>query len=90
MALFDKEKLVKIKGRKEPAKKHTIMIVDDEETALRSLESLLVEEYQVITAKDGQEALNTINTIEHPGDISVIMADQLMPHLTGIQLFEGV
>ena len=71
-------------------KKHTIMIVDDEENQLHSLESLLSEEYNVIEARNGQEALDKIKTLEHPEEISVIISDQKMPMMTGIQLFEKI
>jgi len=71
-------------------KKHTIMIVDDEENQLLSLESLLSEEYYVIAARNGQEALDKIKELEHPEEISVIISDQRMPMMTGIQLFEKI
>jgi response regulator RpfG family c-di-GMP phosphodiesterase len=69
-------------------KKHTIMIVDDEENQLHSLESLLSEEYNVIAVRNGQEALDKIKVLEHPEEISIIISDQRMPLMTGIQLFE--
>jgi DNA-binding NtrC family response regulator len=68
--------------------RHTIMIVDDEEKQLQSLESLLSEEYNVIAARNGQEALDKIKALVHPEEIGVIISDQRMPMLTGIQLFE--
>ncbi len=88
MAIFDKEKLQKLKEIELKNKKHTIMIVDDEEAHLSSMESLLSEDYHIITAKDGQEALDMIKIMERPGNISVVIADQRMPKLNGIQLFE--
>jgi response regulator RpfG family c-di-GMP phosphodiesterase len=76
------------KEDKTAARKHTIMIVDDEVQQLNSLESLLSEEYIVITARNGQEALDKIKDLKHPEGISVIISDQRMPMMTGIQLFE--
>ena len=73
---------------KPAARKPTIMIVDDEENQLHSLESLLSGDYNVIAALNGQEALDKIKELEHPEEISVIISDQRMPMLTGIQLFE--
>lgn len=90
MAIFDKEKLHKTKIKHETVKKHTIMIVDDEKAHLDSMQSLLSEDYQVITAKDGQEALDIIEEKKHPGEISVIISDQRMPGLSGIQLLEKI
>jgi diguanylate cyclase (GGDEF)-like protein len=88
MAIFDKKKLQKLKEMEKKEKKHTIMIVDDEEAHLRSMESLLSEEYHIITAQDGQEALDMIIGMENPGSISLVISDQRMPELTGIELFE--
>jgi len=73
---------------KTASKRHTIMIVDDEENQLHSLESLLSEEHNVIAALNGQEALAKIKDLDHPEEISVIISDQRMPMMTGIQLFE--
>ena len=88
MSIFDKKKLQKLKEIELKDKKHTIMIVDDEEYHLRSMESLLSEDYHIITAKDGQEALDMIIGMESPESISLIISDQRMPGLTGIELFE--
>lgn len=88
MAIFDKKKLQKIKDIEKKGKKYTIMIVDDEEAHLSSMESLLSEDYNIITARDGQEALDMIKDMKHPENISIIISDQRMPRLTGIELFE--
>ncbi len=66
------------------------MIVDDEKAHLNSMVSLLTEIYNIFTAGDGQEALDMIQSMEHPENISVIIADQRMPKLTGLQLFESL
>lgn len=84
---FAKERFYKLrKEEKKVAQKHTIMIVDDEENMLKSLESLLSEDYKVITALNGPEALKIIDEMESPEDISVILADQRMPEITGVEL----
>gem|GEM_PF-1084596 len=88
MSIFDKKKLQKLKEIELKDKKHTIMIVDDEESHLISMEFLLSEDYHIITAKDGQEALDMIMGMENPESISLIISDQRMPRLTGIELFE--
>ena len=90
MSIFDKKRLQKLKEIELKDKKHTIMIVDDEEAHLSSMESLLSEDYHIITAKDGQEALDMIIGTENPGSISLIISDQRMPKLTGLQLFEKI
>lgn len=88
MSALDREKLQRMKEKEKEIKKHTIMIVDDEEAQLKTLESLLSEEYNVITDRDGQEALEIIEKMEHPEEVSLVISDQRMPELTGIQLFE--
>ena len=86
--VFDNTRLNKLKKEEKSIKqKHTIMIVDDEEKMLESLESLFSENYKVITARDGKEALEIIDKMEYPEDISVIIADQRIPGITGLDLF---
>jgi len=87
MSIFDKEKL-KILKPVETVRKHTIMLVDDETAVLTSLKSLISDEYNIITAQDGQEALEIIKNMDKPEEISLIISDQRMPRMTGIQLFE--
>ncbi len=90
MSVFKRENLKKLELQPRKIKKHIIMIVDDEEDHLRSMKALLSEEYHIITATDGQEALDIIKTIEHPENISIVIADQRMPKLKGLQLFEKI
>ncbi|OZG71201.1 hypothetical protein BTA51_22470 [Hahella sp. CCB-MM4] len=62
----------------------TLLIVDDEENILRSLKRLFRrEDYQIITATSGAEALEVLNTTP----VSVILSDQRMPGMTGSELF---
>jgi DNA-binding NtrC family response regulator len=68
------------------AKKHTILIVDDEPDVLFSLTGLLRREFHVHTAQSGTAALEIMS--EHP--IDVIMTDQRMPSMTGTELMSRV
>ena len=62
---------------------HHILVVDDEEIVLVSLrDTLLREGYQVTTAPDALAALACLK--RHP--CSVIITDQQMPVLTGLEL----
>lgn len=67
-------------------KKHSILIVDDEPDILQSLLGLLRREFQLFTATSGEEALAILK--EHP--IHVIMTDQRMPGMTGVELMRQV
>jgi len=62
---------------------YTILIADDEESNLRLYtESLRMEGYNIITARDGDEALNL--AVSRQPDI--IVSDVMMPNLSGIEL----
>jgi DNA-binding NtrC family response regulator len=66
--------------------KHPILLVDDEPEILFSLKGLLRREFELHTAESGREAMKILN--EHP--IHVVMTDQRMPEMTGVQLMEHV
>jgi len=60
-----------------------VMLVDDEENILKSIRrSLIDENFQILTACSGDEALNLLN--EHP-DVALIISDQRMPGMSGIE-----
>lgn len=63
-----------------------ILIVDDEENVTRSLARSLRDQFQVFTASSAAEALNII---AHE-DIAVVLTDQRMPGLTGVELLDQV
>ena len=64
------------------ANKHPILLVDDESEILFSLRGLLRQEFELHTAASGAEALDILRL--HP--IHVIMTDQRMPQMTGVEL----
>ena len=64
------------------ASKHSILLVDDEPEILFSLRGLLRREYDLHTANSGAEALEVLR--KHP--VQVIMTDQRMPEMTGVEL----
>lgn len=88
MSNFDREKLKKDQREERKVKKHTIMVVDDKKGQLSSMVSLLSNDYNVIAARDGQEALDIIKKMKQPKEVSLIISGQRMPKLTGIELFE--
>lgn len=62
----------------------TILCVDDEPQILSSLKRLLKRNsYEVLLAKDGQEALQVLDN--HAVD--VVISDMRMPNMTGAELF---
>lgn len=62
--------------------RYKILIVDDEASNLRALERLFRTEYDVLTAGSGADALSLL---EHH-DMALLIADQRMPEMSGIEL----
>ena len=61
-----------------------ILVVDDEIANLQKLQRTFMGRYRVLAASSGREALELIRVND---DISVIIADQRMPDMTGVDLF---
>lgn len=64
--------------------KYKILIVDDEPANLRALERLFRADYEVLTAPSGAEALELLD--HH--DVALLITDQRMPEMTGIELLK--
>jgi DNA-binding NtrC family response regulator len=64
------------------AGKHPILVVDDETEILFSLNALLRRDFEVYTAESGAQALEVLR--QRP--IHVLMTDQRMPQMTGVEL----
>jgi CheY-like chemotaxis protein len=65
---------------------NTILYVDDESANLQLFRSAFSEQYVVLTASSGPEALRLLQ--ENP--VRVVFVDQRMPGMSGIQLLEAV
>jgi YesN/AraC family two-component response regulator len=61
-----------------------ILIVDDEGANLRALERLFRQNHSVLTAQSGHEALALLQ--QH--DVALLITDQRMPGMTGIELLQ--
>jgi response regulator RpfG family c-di-GMP phosphodiesterase len=64
--------------------KHKILIVDDESENLRALERLFRDTYNVLMAESGAQALALL---EHH-EVALMISDQRMPGMTGIELMQ--
>jgi signal transduction histidine kinase len=64
----------------------TLLVVDDQEAVIASVEELLRGRYRVRGARNVEEAL----TILRRGGIAVVMADQRMPGVSGSELLAQV
>jgi CheY-like chemotaxis protein len=77
--------------KKEPPRGQgeTILLVDDETSVLEIDSSLLNKaNYKVITASNGNEALNLYE--EHRAEIRLVILDLLMPGMSGKQCLEAL
>lgn len=88
MGFFSKTKINQSIENKKEDKEYTLLIVDDEAANLRSLKQILESEYNILTATDGQEALELIERHPYPEEIQLIISDQRMPNKTGVEFLK--
>ncbi|MEZ4774113.1 MAG: histidine kinase [Bacteroidia bacterium] len=67
-------------------RKPTILYVDDEYQNLVSFKASFRRYYEVMTAQSGEEAIQLLR--QQP--VSLIISDQRMPQMTGVELFEKI
>jgi putative two-component system response regulator len=64
----------------------SVLVVDDQDINVMMLEEILKDDYRVITAHNGKEALGKLRTADELPKI--ILLDVVMPEMTGPELFE--
>lgn len=67
-------------------RRHGLLIVDDEKEILRSLTLTFMDDYEVFTASSGIEGLEIVKKQA----IALVIADQRMPEMTGVEFLEKV
>ena len=67
--------------------KDNILYVDDEVNNLEAFKAAFRRDYNVYTAASGREALNILRSIS---PIKVIITDQRMPEMSGVQFLEAI
>ena len=70
------------------ANKRQILIVDDEQINSMMLGANLENEYEVLYASDGREALELMRT--HCDTLSLVLLDLMMPVMSGFDVLEAV
>jgi response regulator RpfG family c-di-GMP phosphodiesterase len=68
------------------AKKHTLLVVDDEPNVCDSVHDLLRREFNVLRAKNAEEGFKLMQENE----VHIIMTDQRMPKVTGVEMLSKV
>ena len=68
-------------------RKPTILVVDDNTDARLFLQRSLDDNYHVIMASNGQEALNLL---EKHDEVRLVVSDVMMPVMDGIELFRNI
>jgi two-component system response regulator HupR/HoxA len=71
-------------GQADPQRRYAVLLVDDEPAILESLALTLSDDYRVFTASNGQEGLDVLDR----EDVALVIADQRMPGMTGVEFLE--
>jgi response regulator RpfG family c-di-GMP phosphodiesterase len=66
--------------------KHTLLVVDDEPDVCDSVHDLLRREFRVLKARSAEEGFKLMQDNE----VHIIMTDQRMPQITGVELLTKV
>jgi response regulator RpfG family c-di-GMP phosphodiesterase len=69
-----------------PTAKHCLLIVDDEPNVCDSVHDLLRREFRVLKANSAQEGYRIMQEEE----VHIVMSDQRMPQITGVELLAKV
>ncbi len=69
-----------------PPKKHCVLVVDDEPDVCDSVYDLLRREFRVLKATSAQDGFRMMLEEE----VHIVMTDQRMPRITGVELLERV
>ena len=81
---------LKMKSRSEfrimPATRHCLLIVDDEPDVCDSVHDLLRREFRVLKANSAEEGYRIMQEEE----VHIVMSDQRMPQITGVELLTKV
>lgn len=68
------------------SQKINVLYIDDEENNLNAFKAVFRREFNVFVAESAKEGLKIINENE----IEVILSDQRMPEMTGVDFFESI
>jgi class 3 adenylate cyclase len=69
-----------------PKEAYNVLYVDDEENNLTSFRAALRRHYNIFTALSGEEGIEILSK----NDIHVVVTDQRMPNMTGVQFLQHI
>ena len=69
-----------------PTNRHIILVLDDEPDVVKSVKDLLRLDYKVLGATSADEARQLL----HREPVHVVMTDQRMPGVTGVEFLQAV
>ena len=78
--------IARSRSRMSPPSKHCLLVVDDEPDVCDSVQALLRREFRVLKANSAQEGFRIMQEEE----VHIIMTDQRMPQITGVELLTRV
>lgn len=65
-----------------------VLVVDDQEINRDALGAILEDEYEILYAENGREALDKM--VLHLGELSIVLLDLMMPVMSGFDVLETV
>ncbi|MCX8026280.1 MAG: ATPase, T2SS/T4P/T4SS family [Thermodesulfovibrionales bacterium] len=75
------------KDKEQKTERFTLLLVDDEENVLNALKRVFADEnYEILTARSGMEALKIISN----RTIHLVISDHRMPNMTGAELLREI
>ncbi len=69
-----------------PQQKQQILIVDDSAMNRAILSEILQQDYRILEAANGEEALERLN--QYSGDIALVLLDLIMPGMDGFAVLD--
>lgn len=75
-----------VRGEESTTVRYRLLIVDDDPLNLDALARVLGDDYDLVRAADGDEALRILNA--QIGHIDLILSDKAMPRMSGVKLLE--
>ena len=65
---------------------YTLLFVDDESAILRSLKRIFQDDYEILLAESGEEALEILERVK----VHLVVSDFRMPGMDGLQLLNTI